>query len=251
MITNVSDRAEGEAPAPSDSWGGETDCNLIRKASNGSPAFDRDLVWGDLIHRYEAPVRRLLVRHLRGDPGVEDATHDFFSDLFQQRHILARYDPDQGRFRCYIQGVVRRYALQWKRAHGTKVATTGVEGMEIAAEAKDEVEHEEELVWADAILGHAIERLRNKSKRDADLLIPFYGLFGEPRASGEELAKSRNVSPATLHVALHRARQSLHNALREELQPMVTSNEAMHEELEFLITRLLAAHPGLDLKAKG
>ena len=64
MLTNVSDRAEGDPP--SDSWGGETDPNLIRKASNGSPAPDRDRVWGDLIHRYEAPVRRLLVRHLRG-----------------------------------------------------------------------------------------------------------------------------------------------------------------------------------------
>lgn len=245
MATDVFDRADGATPTSPDSWGGETDWNLIRKASDTAPA-NRDRVWGDLIHKYQGPVRRLLRRHLRGDPEVEDATLDFFSDLFQKRQILEKADPHQGRFRCYIQGVIRRYAHQWRRGNGAKIVVD-VDGIDIAADATNDLEQEEELVWAVAILEHALERLRRQSKRDADLLVVFYGLFGHSRANGEELAKEQGVSPATFHVALHRARHRLRVALAEELRPMVTSSEDMRQEEALLIERLCAAHPGLDL----
>lgn len=246
MVLPVPDRAEGDVPLSADSWGGETDWSLIRKASDGAPRVDRDRVWVDLIHRYERPVRRVLGRQLRGDPAVEEAVHDFFSDLFQKRQILERWDPSQGRFRCYIQGVIRRYALQWKRGHGSKMSQD-VDAIDVPDAVRNEVEHEEELVWADAILEHAIERLRKHSKRDAEILIGFYGLFGHARQSGEEMARERNVVLATFHVALHRARLGLRSALLEELRPMVTSEADMQAELEFLVARLCAAHPGFDL----
>ncbi len=246
MVTNVSSPSEDDTPQPADSWGGETDWGLIRNASNGAPAFNRDRVWGELIHRYEGPVRRVLGRHLRGDPAVEDAVADFFSELFQKRQILERADPGQGRFRCYIQGVIRRYALQWKRSHGMKLVQD-VDAIEVAAESKDEVEGEEELLWADAILEHAIGRLQREAKRDAEILLAYYGLFGHAPVSAEELARQRSLSVATFHVALHRARSKLRAALVEELRPMVSSSEDMATEQQFLITRLCAAHPGLDL----
>jgi len=242
----VSDPAAGDAPLPADSWGGETDQSLIRKASGGAPRVDRDRVWVELIHRYEGPVQRVLSRHLRGDPAVEEAVHDFFSDLFQKRQILERWDPTQGRFRCYIQGVIRRYALQWRRGHGSRIAHD-VDTIDVADTAMNEVEHEEELVWADAILEHAIDRLRRHSKRDADILTGYYGLFGHARQAGEDMARERGVLLATFHVALHRARLSLRSALLEELRPMVSSEADMLAEVEFLITRLCAAHPGFDL----
>lgn len=246
VSARVPDPAPNDTPLGSDSWGGETDWSLIRRATSGSPEDERNRVWGTLIRRYEGPVRRVLARQLRGDPGVEEAAHDFFSELFQKRHILDRADPDQGRFRCYIQGVIRRYALQWKRANGTPIGSD-IENVELAGEAQSELEREEELVWADAILHHALVRLESHSKRDADFLRRFYGLFGTPRESGEDLAEKYQLSPTALHVGLHRARTKLKSALIDELRPMVSTHEDMQEEVRFLISRLCSAHPGLDL----
>jgi len=248
MAEKVSDRAEGDEPLGSDSWGGETDWGLIRQASGGAPAFDQNSVWLKLVNRYEGPVRRLLRRHLRGDPAVDDATNDFFSELFQKQQILHRADPDQGRFRCYIQGVVRRYALQWKRGHSSSVGRD-VETLQLADKRDDEVEREEEIEWALAVLSHGLARLQREVPRDADLLQRFYGLAGLAPTSGEELARLRNMAPGTLHVALHRARLKLKAALLEELRPMVSSTEDLEQEIQFLISRLCAAHPDFDLSA--
>lgn len=247
VVSKRSSNNPGEESRPSaDSWGGETDWSLIRKASAGSPEVERDRVWGELVHRYAAPVKRVLARHLSGDPNVEDATADFFSDLFQRRQILDRADPEQGRFRCYIQGVIRRYAWQWRRAHGA-VGGADLDGVDVVHELESEVERDEELAWADAILEHALARLERFAASDTTLLRRFYGLFGTPRASGEDLARERTTSVATLHVALHRARIKLRSALVEELRPMVRTSEDMQQEIQFLITRLCSAHPGLDL----
>lgn len=248
VSTRIPDPTGDDAALSADSWGGETDWGLIRKASVDATGFDRDRVWSDLVHRYERPVRRVLGRHLRGDPAVEEAVADFFSELFRRRQILGRADPGQGRFRCYIQGVIRRYALQWKRAHGASLGQD-IAGVDVAEDVASEVEREEELAWADAILEHAIGRLEKHSSADAELLRRFYGLFGRAQATSEELARERGTSTATLHVALHRARGRLKTALNEELVPMVESTEDLQQEREFLITRLCAAHPGLALDA--
>lgn len=248
VSARIPEPAGDDAPLSADSWGGETDWGLIRNASVDASGFDRDRVWSDLVHRYERPVRRVLGRHLRGDPAVEEAVSDFFSELFRRRQILGRADPGQGRFRCYIQGVIRRYALQWKRSHGATIGLD-LDGIDVAGVTANEIEREEELAWADAILEHALERLEKHASADAELLRRFYGLFGRAQATSEELARERGTSQDTLYVALHRARGRLKTALNEELVPMVQSTEDLQQEREFLITRLCAAHPGLALDA--
>lgn len=248
MLSDVPDHAEGAEPQP-DSWGGETDWSLIRKASGGTPSFDKDRVWKDLVRRYEGPVRRLLDRHLRGDPSAEEATADFFSDLFQKPRILGQFDPGQGRFRCYIQGVVRRYALQWKRGNGSKISVD-MDGLEIPSNGNDETEADEEIAWADAILLHALDRVRRSSEGDADLLIAFYGLFDRKPVNGEDLARELEMPAGTVHVRLHRARKKLEKAVIDELTTMVASAEDLDQEIEIMIGRLLEAHPRLDLDVR-
>lgn len=241
---------DGELPdSGPDSWGGETDWNLIRNASGGAQGIDRDHAWVRLVERYRGPVRRVLGRHLRDDPDAEEATNDFFSDLFQRQQILNRADPEQGRFRCYIQGVMRRYALQWKRSR-TLPRATDLDAIDVGLDDSDAAcEREEEVLWADAILEHALERLASGSPRDAEIVTRFYGLLGRERATSEDLAREKNMPVATFHVALHRARARLKSALLEELRPMVASREDLQQETQFLVGRLMAAHPGFDLRA--
>jgi RNA polymerase sigma factor (sigma-70 family) len=240
---------EPDAAYSPDSWGGETDWNLIREVSGGSGA-NRDHAWMQLVERYRIPVRRVLRRLLRDDPASDDAANDFFSYLFQ-KEIMSKIDPGQGRFRCYIQGVMKNYARSWRRssvmprAQGDGTAIDVAE-IDVAADGQAaDFEREEELVWAEAVLEHAIERLARDAKDYADLLVRFYGLGGMTPVSGDKLAREKNVTDNALHVTLHRARGKLHAALLDELRPMVSTREELVLERQLLVARLIAAHPGL------
>ncbi len=241
------DRPEDELVAAKESESRATDWDLVRQASGTSSVPDLDAVWLKLITKYEDPVRRVLRRHLHGESEAEEATNDFFSELFRRQHILNRADPALGTFRSFIQGIARRYALQWNRAshssRGTEVAWIDV--VDEHARASD-LDEEEETEWALAILTHALSRLEAFAPRDAGLIREFYGLAGHPRRCGEEMARAHGTTLGALHVALHRARQKLKGALLDELRPMVTTHEHLEAEMQFLITRLCAEHPGLD-----
>jgi RNA polymerase sigma factor (sigma-70 family) len=232
----------------SDAWGGETDWNLIREVSGKGKAVDAEAAWLQLVERYRIPVRRLLRRLLRDDPTADDAADEFFSYLFQKQ-ILPKADPEQGRFRCYIQGVMKRYARSWRRATSMPRVREDVDDVDVGADGESgDLEREEELVWADAVLDHALERLRREAPKDADLLVRFYGLGGVNPSRGDELAKDRGRNDNNVHVAVHRARARLRAALLAELAPMVSSKEELEQERQFLVTRLFSAHPGLDLE---
>ncbi len=234
----------GSAP---DSWGGETDWDLIRRVSGRGGDVDPEKAWLQLVERYRIPVKRLLRRLLRDDPTSDDAADEFFSYLFQKQ-ILPKADPEQGRFRCYIQGVMKRYARSWQRATSMPRGLEDVDELDVGTDGMSgELEREEELIWAEAVLDHALERLRRESAKDAELLVRFYGIGGVKASRGDEIAKEGGRKDNAVHVAVHRARGKLRQALLAELAPMVSTPEEFEQERQFLVTRLLAAHPGLDL----
>jgi RNA polymerase sigma factor (sigma-70 family) len=247
----VADDLDGaDSNASPDAWGGETDWDLIRRVSGRGEDVDPEKAWLQLVERYRVPVKRLLRRMLRNHPGSDDAADDFFSYLFQKQ-ILPKADPEQGRFRCYIQGVMKRYARSWLHAVSMPRAEEDVDGIDFGAHGESsELEREEELMWAEAVLGHALERLRRDFPKDAELLVRFYGIGGVKPTSGDELAKQDGRKDNSVHVAVHRARGRLHKSLMSELAPMVSTQAEFDEERRFLVTRLLAAHPGLDLTAE-
>lgn len=239
---------EDDSPSPdsdlgSDSWGGDTDWSLIRKAAGRDDNLERDRAWARLIARYRTPVLRCVRRCLRDELGSEDATDDFFTYLFERR-VLPKVHRGQGRFRCYVQGVVRRYALQLRRDRAP--GGDDPEDLDLGyVEVGTQVEREEELAWADALLEHALERLRSATGRDADLICRFYGLRGQQPTSGLELARRMGLSPNALNVALHRARERLHEAIVAEIKLIVSDAPSLHLEFDALVDRLLEAHPGL------
>jgi len=234
-----------------DSWGGETNWDLIHKARQSRNVAEREAAWWELVERYRIPVRRILRRLLHDHPTANDAADEFFSYLFQNQ-ILSKADPEQGRFRCYMQGVMKRFGRSWRRATSMPRPSAEIDGVENGADAEScEMEREEEMVWAEAVLEHALERLHRESKKDADLLVRFYGLGGTTPSRGDAMAKENGRNENTVHVALHRARAKLRTALLAELVPMVSSKEELEQERQFLVTRLIAAHPGLDLDADG
>lgn len=237
--------SEAQHPtADPDSWGGDTDWGLIRKAAARCDSLERDRAWARLVERYRPPVRRCVRNSLRADLATEDAVDDFFTYLFERR-VLPKAQPGQGRFRCYVQGVVRRYALQLRRERAASIAQD-VDDVDVAQRAEDPaVERAEEMEWARAVLDHALERLRAATGRDAELIARYYGLHGRAPETGAELARALGLSPNAFNVALHRARERLQEALCAELRLIVADAHHLHLEFDALVERLLEAHPGL------
>lgn len=244
MDCNVTGDPHPPLPASdSDSWGGDTDWSMIRKAAGRDDSLERDRAWVRLVERYRAPVLRSVRRIVRDEFGSEEATDEFFTYLFQRR-VLPKAQRGQGRFRCYVQGVVRRYALQVRRARATNAED--VDEIEIPVVADDSIiERDEELAWSEAVLAHALDRLRHATGRDADLLCRYYGIHGRTPTSGADLAKIMGLSPNTLNVALHRARERLHESILAELRLIVCDAPSLNLEFDALVDRLLEAHPGL------
>lgn len=239
----MSDASDPKGAHTADSWGGETDWGLIAQASGPASDLARDRAWELLVHRYRIPVLRSLRRCLQPHDATPDAADDFFCYLFEAR-VLPKARRGQGRFRCYVQGVIRRFAAQRRRASDS--SAEDVDELVIEhVEEEPEVERQEEHEWAQALLEHALARVGRGSPRDADLLTRTYGLFGATATGGIELARSLGITPNALNVALHRARERLHEALVAELVLLVCDETHLRRELEVFTTRLLEAHPGL------
>jgi len=204
--------------------------------------------WRLLIERYREPVRRSVRRHMGNHPDADQVAEDFFAYLFEQG-VLPRADPKMGRFRCFIQGVVRNYVRvlqrQGRRQMRERSAESMEEFLESPASGAVRFEQEEQADWARAVLENALAALRRRSPRDGLLLLQAYGIPPHARVSRAELGQEHELSPGALNVALHRARRELRVLLVAEIRRTVVSEEDFSEEQRLVYEHLLSAWPGL------
>ena len=227
----------------SDVWGEPTRTSLILRAAGRVPDPDSERAWKDLIERYRAPVERCLRRHLRNHPHAGEAAADFFAYIYEQR-VMPKYDRGQARFRCYIQQVVRLYAKHWQRTAGRRDGDE-LEGLDVGSETPAEFEVEEEVAWAEAILGEAVEKLRQARPRDAELMLRAYGIPPHAEASREDLCRETGMTANALNVAIHRARGALREAILDQVRDLVSEESEFDEEKRCILQRLLESHPGM------
>jgi RNA polymerase sigma factor (sigma-70 family) len=229
-----------------DHWGGPTRWSLIHQAADSSAESTevRNRAWRELIERYREPVRSFFRRALRGHPQAEDASEGFFSYLFEHR-VLNKADPDHGRFRCYAQGVARRYAKSWLRTLEPDAAVEMDELITCADDPTGAVAEADEATWAEQVLELAVGRLRAEHERDAELLVRLHGLFGRAPTRREDLCAEFEINMNALGVALNRARTRLGESIVAEVCETVVPGKDFDFERRMIIERLLAAHPGL------
>lgn len=227
-----------------DAWGPATRWSLVRRASGSSLNGETHDAWHSLVERYRAPVRMCVVRALRGHPDAEVAVDDFFTYLFE-RSILPRVSGDEGRFRCYMQGVIHRFAKHWKRGEATKGSGDDLQ-VEIPVVGGHEVlDQEEESLWASSILGRAIERLRTTYPEEAEILFRCYGIPPYELSDRDDLAREKGKKTNAINQAVHRGRARLRTFVLEELQELVDSPEDFEAEQEVMLARMLASQPSL------
>ncbi len=226
-----------------DAWGSKTRWSRVRRATDPGGA-GREEAWRDLIARYREPVRRSLRLRLSGLPDIEARCDEFFQyvAIFG---VLPKADPSIGKFRCYMQGVIRRYASGVRRQleRGAPLDSGIAERLSAAAPPIAEIDDDRE--WARGVLTQALARLAEEKPRDANALCAAYGIDGAAPIPREKIARDLGISRDAVDKAIGSARRRLGELLDLELRESVTDDAELVEELELMRARLIEACPGV------
>lgn len=230
----------------SDWWNGSTRWSLVELAGRTGPTDNRSAALAELLEIYREPLRRVLAIHARR-LGLDELTPEGFFAYALEREALGAADRERGRFRQFIQGVARHYALEERRAvargRAAPLEAGGPEPAAPAALPDAELERQEERAWALGVLEEAFERLAEDRAADADLLRRRYG--GSHTVDTPELARRLGIGVDTLRRRLSRARERLRPALHDVLRDSVTTADEFDREVEWIVARLLDACPGV------
>jgi RNA polymerase sigma-70 factor (ECF subfamily) len=217
------------------SWG------LVARAAEGGK--EADTAWATLMERYREPVLRAGRRILRGHPATGQILEEFAGYVFEHG-LVGRADPERGLFRCYIQGVVRRFVLDALKKRDARRAVE-IEGLEVAATSEIDAGDQEESAWAEAVLTNAMRRYADEGTRDAEILLRFHGVAPYTPMGRDALCAEFDINANALNQALHRARRNLRRRILEEVRDTVRGPQDLHDEMTMVVSRLMEARPGL------
>ena len=184
-----------------------------------------------------------------GAAAGDDLVDEFFSYLFAN-NVLAKVDPQHGKFRAYIQAVIRRFLHKQRRARLDLApldenAAPTAEAADLAAARIDEAE------WAAHVLRLALDNLMQRSPRDGDVLVRYYGIAWPDAGasvtpqSREQIAAALGTTLGSVDQATYRARLLLRTSLERELRETVNNAGDYEAEVDLVRLRLLDAFPGL------
>jgi RNA polymerase sigma-70 factor (ECF subfamily) len=204
----------------------------------------------EICQAYWYPVYAQIRRSV-GDPDfARDLTQEFFADLLE-KGSLATADPDRGRFRHFLNVLIKRHLSHQRRRERTLKRGGGMSMIELdfdSAESSYRYELAQrqtpetlfEQVWARTLLARAMERLRREtagttSEERFKLFEPY--LTGqEVRTPYKEAAEKLGMSEAAVKTAVHRLRKRFGELLRAEVRNTVVDPAIVEEEIRHLIS---------------
>ncbi len=210
---------------------------FIRQAA-AAPTAESRAALEELCRHYVDPVLAFVARRVESRETAEDLTQDFFSRLIRGE-LLAKADPNRGRFRAFLLNAVRDFladahdlARAQKRGgevrHISLTTTVITEPMtQLSADQEFDVR------WARTILQRSLDRLQSEhSDGRATLFDALKGsLDASDRMNGRDLAAKLGMSEGAVRVALHRMRQRLGQLIREEIAETVPSGTDIDDEI--------------------
>ncbi len=213
---------------------------LARPASE-----DWDAAWAYLVRTYTEPMRRYVERLWTRAPRSVTVAHDP-ADVVQaflaacvEKGWLSRADPLRGRFRSYLQVLLRRFAFGLIRQESARRRQPGPgrslvewpegdlpdEAAPVEAQATDEFHR----TWVRVALDRALDRLTRENARSAEVLRDLAATGGQ---GSPDIAGRLGVEPVQLALLRHRARKRFARLLERELARTVTSPEDLEAEWE-------------------
>jgi RNA polymerase sigma factor (sigma-70 family) len=166
----------------------------------------------EAIACYHEPVRRFLLRAFPGLPAdlADDVTQEVLCAM--RTSVVARFDPERGRFRDYLRGVIRnqvRKALAARRANGADEALAAVAAPQVDPDEVEHVDLEARLLLA--VRGYHDELL-GQGARGREVLYCLSGRLVDG-LTYPQLAKREGVSLDAVKRRLQAARRGILRAL--------------------------------------
>jgi RNA polymerase sigma-70 factor (ECF subfamily) len=185
--------------------------SVICRASAGPGAEVAD-AQRQLLLRYGRAVHRYLLGALRDAEAAEELSQEFALRLI--RGDYRRADPEKGRFRDFVKGVLFHLIADHHRGRKRTPRPLAPEGGDPPGPDHDPADPDGQFVttWREAVLGRAWEALAQVERRVGQ---PWYTVL-DLRARQPELSSTRMAEQ--LSAQLHRpvtadwVRQTLHRA---------------------------------------
>jgi RNA polymerase sigma-70 factor (ECF subfamily) len=205
----------------------------------------------DLCRRYWYPIYAFVRRQTRSAADAEDLTQGFFAHVLA-RDVIARADPDRGRFRSFLLGCCRKFIAKDRRSKRTQKVGGGVLILDLDfGSAEDRYSREpadtadpEALFrrrWALTLLDDVLAALQTDyvGAGQGDLfsrLRPCLVADGE-RTPYADIARAVGMTEP----AVRKAAQRLRDRFRAELRRRVAQTVAEPGEVDDEIRDLFAA----------
>lgn len=198
-----------------------------------------------LYTTYRAPVMSFLAMKGIPEDEREDVAQDFFVKLLSSR-LWRRADPERGKFRTFLLGVLNNLLLhrvrdQQRLKRGGETEPESLDWLEEQGEMvpapQDEVSERFDTEWARTIVNHAVavaaERVTRGDKAYFAVLRRFLP-GAHTLITYEQAAQETGMSVVALRTAVYRFREDFRNALRAEVARTVSAPHEINEELRYL-----------------
>ncbi|MCA8958814.1 MAG: sigma-70 family RNA polymerase sigma factor [Planctomycetes bacterium] len=226
---------------------------MIQHAAGNAGSDEVDRAWHALVERYREPVEYSLRRLLGSGHAAEEASTAFFGYLFEQK-ILPKVDRAQGKFRQYMQAVLRRYVHDYVRSLGRRGASLS-EAEFVALQGDPEVEADEERQWARRSFALVLQAMLAEMPGVAPVFLDSTGLWplvgkpDRPRLDRDQLAEKWQITKNNVDQRCFRARSFVREQFRAEVSDLLVADaddaavgdERLERELSLLQTRLAEA----------
>jgi RNA polymerase sigma-70 factor (ECF subfamily) len=226
------DSSDAPAPFPTTKWA-RIQAVQDRNHPEHGPELNR------FVALYWKPVFYFL--RTRGLPfhEAQDVTQDFFLRL-QEQDVVARADPQRGRFRSFLLGVLKRVlADRGRRAGGDRRSVSfdsliGDEERSFEPAAGDDPEMVFERRWARDLWDRTLRQLADKYTGDraawGEMFLAYFGPEGK-RPSQEALAERFGLSRDQVREILPRVSKRFDGLLRAELRDEGVPEAEIDEEI--------------------
>ncbi len=229
-----------------------TSWTLVRKVAGHEDATDFNAAWRELIERYERVIKATARAYLARCGLASEATtivNDFFADLYKKQ-TLAKADPERGRFRQYIIGVLKNHLHGAVRSIRRR-PEVGLETLDLKTPDEVDLGREDEASWAAGLLRNGCDSLEAElaprgKEEYLEILLRVYGVGKYKQCTIADIATETGRSRNPIDRILTDMRKRLRFHVEREIA--LTIDQAVvdfAEEKAFIIHRILRAHPGV------
>lgn len=212
-----------------------------------------------LLERYGAAIRRYLLGALRDADAAEDLYQDF---AYRFLHgDLHRVDPERGRFRDYVKGVLFHLVADYYRKRQRLPRSLPPEHPEPAVTCEPDAEQEQAFLanWRDELLARTWDALAAADSANGQsfhAVLRFRANHPELHSNeiAEQLSRSlgRPLTASGVRKTLERARERFADILLDEIAQALSNPTVDNLEEELIDLNLLEyCRPALERRRGG